>query len=206
VIGLVARYHQMKDHVTFLQASAKFASEHPDACFVVCGTDCDAQNKALNMMISEAGLSGRFILLGCREDLESIYPTFDLATLCSAYGEGFPNVLTEAMACGVPCVATDVGACQEIVEGHGVIVRPRDPAALAEAWNSILAGPMELLAGKARSRACEHYGIDRICERYESTYLDIARAAQSNGVPASRDDLQSERHEVKARIHGELIN
>ncbi len=183
VIGLVARYHQMKDHITFLQASAKFVSDHPDACFVLCGINCDGQNEILKRLISQAGLSGRVMLLGCREDMETIYPAFDLATLCSAFGEGFPNVLTEAMACGVPCVATDVGACREIIEGHGRIVQPRDPAALAEAWSSMLAGPMELLGRKARARACEHYGIDRICELYESVYLDVARAVQSNEVP-----------------------
>jgi glycosyltransferase involved in cell wall biosynthesis len=182
VIGLVARYHPMKDHQTFLQASAKFVSDHPDACFVLCGTNCDRQNEDLNRLISQAGLSGRVILLGCREDTETIYPAFDLATLSSAFGEGFPNVLTEAMASGVPCVATDVGACREIIEGHGLIVPPRDPAALAQAWKSMLAGPMELLARNARARACKHYGIERICEIYESIYLDVARAVHSNEV------------------------
>jgi glycosyltransferase involved in cell wall biosynthesis len=176
VIGLVARYHQMKDHITFLQASAKFSSDHPGAYFVLCGTNCDGQNDVLNRLISQLGLSDRVILLGCREDLEFIYPAFDLATLCSAFGEGFPNVLTEAMACGVPCVATDVGACREIIDGQGLIVPPRAPAALAEAWESVLAGPTELLAKRVRARACEHYGIDQICKLYEKTYLEIARA------------------------------
>jgi glycosyltransferase involved in cell wall biosynthesis len=205
VIGLVARYHQMKDHMTFLRASAKFASDHPDACFVLCGTNCDSENKGLNLLISQAGLSGRVILLGCREDMETIYPAFDLATLCSAFGEGFPNVLTEAMACGVPCVATDVGACREIIEGHGLIVSPRDPAALAQAWEAMLVAPRELLARKARARASEHYGIDRICALYESIYMDVARGIQSNEVRASRNDLQCEIGEVNTRIHENLM-
>jgi glycosyltransferase involved in cell wall biosynthesis len=190
VIGLVARYHPMKDHATFLQAARKFASDHPGACFVLCGTNCDGRNENLNRMISQAGLSGRVILLGCRDDLETIYPAFDLATLSSAFGEGFPNVLTEAMACGIPCVATDVGACQEIIEGHGLIVPPRDPMALAQAWTSILAGPMEPLTRQARARACEHYGIERICQLYESTYLDVVGADRPHEMLTSRNDLQ----------------
>jgi glycosyltransferase involved in cell wall biosynthesis len=206
VIGLVARYHPMKDHQTFLQASAQFVNDHPDACFVLCGANCDGQNENLNRLISQAGLSGRVILLGCREHMETIYPAFDLATLSSAFGEGFPNVLTEAMACGVPCVATDVGACREIIEDHDLIVPPRDPAALAKAWKSVLAGPTELLARNARARACEHYGIDRICDLYESIYLDVAREGKANEAHAGRNDLQCERDGVDARIHGKLMS
>ncbi|HKD28577.1 MAG TPA: glycosyltransferase [Xanthobacteraceae bacterium] len=174
VIGLVARYHPMKDHPTFLQAAAKFANDYPGACFVLCGTGCDGQNKNLNRWISQAGLSDHVTLLGTRTDMENIYPAFDLTTLCSAFGEGFPNVLTEAMACGVPCVATDVGACREILEEEWLVVQPRDPDALVRAWKSALAGPTEVLARKARTRACERYGIEQISKLYESLYLDVA--------------------------------
>jgi glycosyltransferase involved in cell wall biosynthesis len=177
VIGMVARYHPMKDHATFLQASAKFARDYPDARFVLCGIDCDSRNENLNRLILQAGPSGRVILLGIRNDMETIYPAFDLVTLCSAFGEGFPNVLTEAMACGVPCVATDIGACRDIIEDVGLIVAPRDPAALAQAWKAILAGPTEALAMKVRTRAVERYRIDRICRLYEAAYSDVAHAA-----------------------------
>jgi glycosyltransferase involved in cell wall biosynthesis len=98
-------------------------------------------------------------------------------TLCSTFGEGFPNVLTEAMACGVPCVATDIGACREIIGGLGLIVVPRDPAALAQAWESLLSGPMDALSIKVRTRAVECYRIERICRLYEAAYLDVAHAA-----------------------------
>jgi glycosyltransferase involved in cell wall biosynthesis len=178
VIGLVARYHPMKDHATFLQAAAQFARDHPDACFVMCGTDCDDENEKLNRSIMQAGLSGRVILLGRRNDMEAIYPTFDLVTLCSSFGEGFPNSLIEAMACGVPCVATDVGACREIIEDQALVVAPRDHDALAKAWNHILAESAETLARKLRRRAVECFAADRICHVYESVYLDVARSAQ----------------------------
>jgi glycosyltransferase involved in cell wall biosynthesis len=134
--------------------------------------------------------------------MEIIYPAFDVATLCSIFGEGFPNVLTEAMACGVPCVATDVGACREIIEDHGVIVPPRDPRALAEGWKSMLAQPMEPLAMKARTIACQRYGIGRICEQYESIYMDIARASRPNDVGERSNDLQCEQRGVNAPIRG----
>jgi glycosyltransferase involved in cell wall biosynthesis len=111
--------------------------------------------------------------------METVYQAFDLVTLCSTFGEGFPNALTEAMACGIPCVATDIGACREIIGGLGLIVPPRDPAALAEAWKSMLAGPIDSVSRKMRARALERYRIERICRLYEDTYLDIACAALS---------------------------
>jgi glycosyltransferase involved in cell wall biosynthesis len=179
VIGMVARYHPMKDHETFLRAAAKFAGERPDARFVLCGIDCNSGNENLNRLIEQAGVGERVILLGQRDDMETIYQAFDLVTLCSTFGEGFPNALTEAMACGIPCVATDIGACREIIGGLGLIVPPRDPAALADAWTSMLTGPMDALSAKMRSRALERYRIERICRLYEDTYADIARTALS---------------------------
>jgi glycosyltransferase involved in cell wall biosynthesis len=181
VVGMVARYHPMKDHKTFLQAAIKFSRDYPDARFVLCGIDCDVQNEDLNRLISDTGLRDRVILLGIRDDMETVYPAFDLVTLCSTFGEGFPNTLIEAMACGVPCVATDIGASGEIIEDVGLIVPPSDPAALAQAWSSIVTGPREALATKARKRAVERYQITRVSQLYETAYFDIACPAMAAG-------------------------
>jgi glycosyltransferase involved in cell wall biosynthesis len=177
VIGMVARYHPMKDHQTFLQAAAEFARDNPDARFVLCGIDCDRRNEDLDRLILQAGLPGRVVLLGPRAGMENIYPAFDLVTLCSAFGEGFPNVLTEAMACGIPCVATDIGDCREIIGDLGLIVAPRDPAALARAWKAVLAEPTDALSTRVRARAVERYRIERICQLYEAAYLEVVHAA-----------------------------
>jgi len=185
VIGMVARYHPMKDQATFLQASAKFSSDYPEARFVLCGKGCDGQNEDLRKLILNSGLGDRVILLGVRDDMETIYPVFDLVTLCSTFGEGFPNTLIEAMACGVPCVATDIGASGEIIEGVGVIVPPRDPAALSQAWKTLFAGPIEVRAAEARARVVERYRIERICQLYEAAYLDVIQPAAVRDVAAS---------------------
>lgn len=172
VIGLVARFHAMKDFPNFLDAAALFAKARPDSRFVLCGDGCDRDNDALVRMIAERQLAERAILLGVRSDMEHVYPAFDVATLASAFGEGFPNVLVEAMACGVPCVATDVGDCRAIVADTGAIVPPRDPTALMRGWESVLDRSNDLDT-RARMRAVEHYGIARACRAYESLYRDI---------------------------------
>jgi glycosyltransferase involved in cell wall biosynthesis len=175
VIGLVARFHPMKDFPTFLQAAHQFARIRQDAQFVLCGEGADRQNGELVKMIEELGLKDRVSLLGTRSDMQDVYPAFDMLALSSAYGEGFPNVLIEAMACGVPCVATDVGDSRAIVADTGIVVPPRDPDALMRGWNAVAAGCRSGPLGEcARARAVDQYSIDRVCLLYERLYHDLS--------------------------------
>src|SRR5437762_2367360 len=82
----------------------------------------------------ENGLDGRVHLMGCREDIARLTAALDIASSSSAFGEGFSNALGEAMACAVPCVATDVGDAARIVADTGRVVPPRNPEAMAAAW------------------------------------------------------------------------
>jgi glycosyltransferase involved in cell wall biosynthesis len=106
----------------------------------------------------------------------------DIATLSSAYGEGFPNVLGEAMACGVPCVVTNTGDSGLIVGNTGRVVPPRDPHALATAWQELI----ELdnhqryhLGQQARQRVQDHYSLHATIDQYESLYKELVRAQYS---------------------------
>jgi len=174
LIGMIAHYRVMKDHAAFLRAAALFAARHPEARFVLCGCGCDWENEALSRSIREAGLGERISLLGFREDIETIYPALDLVTLSSKLGEGCPNVLIEAMACGVPCVATDVGDAREIIGDAGLVVPPRDPEALTRAWEDVLSGNKEYWALRARARVAGSYSLDRVCRSYEALYEEMA--------------------------------
>jgi len=185
VILLPARHHPMKDHATFVAAAARFAQARPEARFVMIGSGAEAGNRALADLISEQGIGDRVLLLGERHDLAAIYPIADVVTLSSAFGEGFPNVLAEAMCCGIPCVATDIGDSAEIVGETGVIMPPRDPAALAAGWEKLAAlGPDERwkLGAAARARVVERYGLAAIIARYEALYEAIARGERRQGL------------------------
>lgn len=173
---LPARYHPMKDHANFLAAAAIAARECPQAVFVLAGAGTATGNPVLDRIVAERGLGGRVLRLGERGDLESLYPAFDLVTLSSAFGEGLPLVLAEAMACGIPCVATDSGDSAAIVADTGKIVPPRDPQALAAAWCDVLALAPEsrrVLGARARARIRQHYDLAAVVERYESLYEEI---------------------------------
>jgi len=175
VIGLPARYHPMKDHAGFLAAARQIAAD-PTIVFVLLGSGIEPANRDLVRAIEAQGLTPRLRLLGERGDMNAVYPALDIATLSSAFGEGFPNVLAEAMACGVPCVATDSGDAAEILGDCGIIVPPRDPQALAEGWQRMIAlgaeGRREL-GGRARTRIVENYDLDQIVSRFETLYADL---------------------------------
>ena len=125
VIGMVARYHPQKDPFTLIKATALLARRGIDVHVVIIGTDFDAGNVPVVRAIAEAGLAGRISLLGERHDIPDLVAGLDIAVLSSAWGEGFPNVLGEAMACGVPCVTTDIGDSAWIVGRTGIVVPPR---------------------------------------------------------------------------------
>ena len=176
LIGMVARFHPMKDHAIFLQAAAILNHDHPDAHYLLVGLDVNAENHELTSRISTLGLTDYFHLLGERRDIERILPGLDIATLSSAWGEGFPNVIGEAMACGVPCVVTDIGDSAWVVGDTGIAVAPRNPQALASAWMQMLKlNPQERehLGCAARQRIEENFALPVIVEQYEELYSNV---------------------------------
>jgi glycosyltransferase involved in cell wall biosynthesis len=172
-IGLPARYHPMKDHDNFLAAAARLKAEHPQAVFIVVGIGADTSNRPLSDAIAGHGLRSDVHLLGNRADMVTVYSALDIVTLSSAFGEGCPNVLIEAMSCGVPCAATDCGDTAKLLGAHGRVVPPRDPHALAAAWEQLIAlgsNGRQRLGSEARRRVAEHYDLDAITARYEALY------------------------------------
>ena len=182
VIGLVARYHPMKDIDTFLRAASRLQQEHENAKFVLCGDGLDAGNSTLAKLVRALDLDRNIVLHGPRSDIELIYPVFDLLTLCSIAGEGFPNVLCEAMACDVPCVATDIGDSAEIISDCGLIVPKGDHGALARAWHVLLAKHPQPGTETPRSRIAARYSLETMRAQYESFYRSLAQKS-----PRARD-------------------
>lgn len=178
LIGLVARFDPQKDLVSFIQAARIVSCSLPDLQYVLCGDRIDPENEELVSWIKEAGLIEKFHLLGRRTDTPRITAGFDLAVSSSAYGEAFSNVVGEAMACGVPCVVTDVGDSAVIVENTGRVVPPRNPESLAAAMVEMMnLSPSERikLGTEARERILNHYDLARIVEEYTKVYLEAVR-------------------------------
>jgi glycosyltransferase involved in cell wall biosynthesis len=181
LIGLVARFDPMKDHATFLRAGALLASREACVHFVLVGKGTTPANVQIRRAI-DSSLESRMHFLGPREDMPRVTAALDIAVNSSAYGEGFSNTIGEAMACGVPCVATDVGDARRIVGDTGFVVAPRDPEAMADAWEKLLGmgrDGRKALGEKARRRIQEAFDIDRVVRQFEDLYESQAPATRS---------------------------
>jgi glycosyltransferase involved in cell wall biosynthesis len=144
----------------------------PNAHFLLCGANVTRDNQALAALIDSLGLTHRCRLLGARHDVARINAALDVAT-SSSLSEAFPLALGEAMSCGIPCVATDVGDSALIVGPAGRIVPTANPEALAQAWETLLALPpteRTTLSRLARIRILEHFDIENVTRRYERLY------------------------------------
>jgi len=177
VIGLIARLDPMKDHPTFLKAAAKFARLDTSARFVCIGTGSDQYREALKENARLLGLTENIVWEDRIADARAVYNAFEITTLSSAFGEAFPNVVGEAMACGVPIAATDVGDVAAVVGNCGEIVAPGDADLLCDSWTRLrrrLADESNLRVA-ARDRIVTLYGADTMVARTEDAMMMLCR-------------------------------
>jgi glycosyltransferase involved in cell wall biosynthesis len=153
LIGNVARLDPMKDHPTFFRAAGKVLLENVSVRFVCVGSGRQPYSSEMRNIAVQEGISDKLVWAGDRSDMPSVYNALDILVL-SSYTEGFPNVVAEAMACGTPCVVTDVGDSGLIVADSGLIVSPRKPDLLAEKiLEMVRLNPEEMITLKKRARA-----------------------------------------------------
>ena len=175
VMGCVARYDPMKDHRNFLTAAASFARLYSDAWFVCLGHGPAQYLDELKAFAGSLGLADRLGWAYVSGAVQSAYNAFDIATLASAFGEGFPNVIGEAMACGIPVAATDVGDVRRIVGGLGEVVPPHDPNGLAAGWTRLRQRLSQNpnLRVMARDAIVANYGVEAMVARTEDILTQL---------------------------------
>jgi glycosyltransferase involved in cell wall biosynthesis len=179
VIGMLARYHPMKDHTTSLRAAARVVERGVDAVFVYAGRDVDNTNAELLDLAERLGLSGRVRFLGERQDVARLFASFDLywmSSLSRGLAEGFPNVIAEAMGAGVPCVATNSGDAAWIIGQTGRTVPAGDPQALGNAAADLLLadpGAFHQMGLDARARIGAEFSLHAVMAAYDALYKDV---------------------------------
>jgi glycosyltransferase involved in cell wall biosynthesis len=177
LIGLVGRFHPIKGHEVFIEAAARLQARYPEVHFVLCGDDVTWNNPDLVKWVDSVGIRGQCHFLGCRDDIPRILASLDIGGTASD-GEAFPLVVGETMACCVPCVVTDVGDSAYIVGDTGIVVPPKDPDALAQAWGKLLLLARQdrcQLGERARQRIRENFDLHSIVRRYEELYESVLR-------------------------------
>jgi glycosyltransferase involved in cell wall biosynthesis len=176
LIGMVARFDPVKDHFNLIKAARLLVTRGYKVRFVLCGLRVDESNPELMRALNEARLLKSFHLLGPIEDTSSLMAALDISCL-SSYSEAFPNVVGEAMACGIPCVSTDVGDVRDLQADLGCVVAVRDPEALAsglEHFVNLGSEGRAKVGDAARHRIEEHFDVRTMVSRYEGLYTELA--------------------------------
>ncbi len=176
LVGLIGRFHPEKDHQGFVAAAGHLSALLSNVHYLLCGQGVTRDNPELAGWIASTGARDRWHLLGLRADIPRLMAALDVL-VSSSVGEGFPNVLGEAMACGVPCVVTDVGDSAWIVGDTGKVVPPRAPLVLADACAGVLTTSSidrQRLGLAARARVEQNFSLPAIVDRYERLYMELA--------------------------------
>jgi glycosyltransferase involved in cell wall biosynthesis len=178
LIGMVGRFHPLKGHSNLLDALAILRERGVEFRCLLVGAGLNQANVELMSWVVERRLVAHVELLGPRRDIPQIMNQLDLHVL-SSLSEGFPNVVAEAMACGTPCVVTDVGDAAYIVGNTGWVAAARNATDLADA---IIAGLQDLNSAgwqlrceQVRARIEAEFSIESMVERYNQLWIEVVK-------------------------------
>ena len=174
LIGNVARYDKKKDHLNLLNALSLIREKNINFFCTLVGSNIDKKNFILISEIKRLKLSNNVRLLGQNDNILQVMNGLDVFVQSSSYGEGFPNVVAESMACGTPCIVTDVGDAGLIVGKTGWIVPPNNPNNLAKAiekaLNEMRTENWNKRRHKARLRIKENFNISKMLQSYNEVW------------------------------------
>jgi glycosyltransferase involved in cell wall biosynthesis len=176
LIGQVARSDPKKGWEDFIDAAKKLCDRRSDVRFLCVGVEPGDYGRGLKERAERLGIGNRITWCGLEQDIVSVYNALDINTLASRFGEGCPNAVGEAMACGVPCVVTDVGDAALVVGRREQVVPPGKPEALAEAWARLLErleSDRDEISARSRERIMERFGVERYVNETEAVLLGV---------------------------------
>jgi glycosyltransferase involved in cell wall biosynthesis len=179
LVGLVARWDPLKNIEGFVEAAGIVHGRRPDVHFIMVGSGIDSANERLVAMVQQAGVTGVVHTLGRRDDVPRLMTAMDVL-VSPSWGEAFPSVLGESMACGVPCAVTDAGDSALIVGDTGRVVACGDMEGLAKAACGLLGlspGERATLGARARDRIAANFELGEIVNRYAAFYAELATLA-----------------------------
>lgn len=176
VFGLFARFHPMKGHQFFLETFADVKHLFPQAEILFVGRGMDIENKELQKIINQAGLQGQVVLRGQQEDMVSEYNRIDILVIPSLWGEGFPNVLGEAMLMEKVCMVSDIGDSASILNNRDWVFRTGAKGELKEnliKLSKLSKDERERLGKQNRDHVISHYSLVAISRKFESFLKEL---------------------------------
>lgn len=185
--GVVARWHPLKGHGVLFEALAALKRRGVRIGCVLVGTGMTSDNEALDAALNRAGLRSDVLLLGARNDIPQVMSALDVHVLPSL-GEAFPNVVAEAMACGTPCLVSDVGDAAMIVGDLGWIVPAGDSESLVSALEAARqehaehralqnengsTGAWAVRQAACRARIAERFSVRAMFDGYDRLWREV---------------------------------
>lgn len=184
VVGYIGRFKPIKGLPTLFEAFAKAAKRNSNLMFVAAGSGLpDVPSHLRTSSEDIASLGDRLLLLPEHGNISSLYQAFDILVLTSL-AEGFPNVIGEAMSSGVPCIATEVGACADIIGNTGFLVPVGASDAIADAIiavSNMSDAARRELSSRSRARIVENFSIDRVAEQHIAAWSRLIRHKRQAG-------------------------
>lgn len=182
LFGMVARIDPLKDHLTFIKGAKEIQKDFPKAKFVLVGSGPEEKIQNLKSEISKQGLDGKFIWAGLRQDLPAVYSALDLHILSSFSGEGFPNVLAESMACGIPTITFGVGDSSYVLINRDFLIPERTPQALAAVAKRVILQSRTFEFQRAlRQRIVTRFSIDRLANETRTLFSHVCGGKSGSG-------------------------
>jgi glycosyltransferase involved in cell wall biosynthesis len=167
---MLARYDPMKDYETFLTVARQLCSQHENIYFIAAGSGTDSA--------PWKDIPSRLIRVGGWQDVPGLLNALTMVVLCSSFGEGFPNVIGEAMACGVPVIATDVGDSALIVADQGIIIPTKDSEALTKAIENFMISPPS--SENIRNRILLNFSVPQMVEKSLQVFKEVIDEGHSS--------------------------
>jgi glycosyltransferase involved in cell wall biosynthesis len=172
VVGHVARFHPMKDHACFIEAALKVISVNKNIKFLFIGAKTELIPSQLSYLIPSS-VSNNFVFLGERDDVYELMQAMDIMCLSSSWGEGFPNVLGEAMCHNIPCISTDIGSSDVVIDKYGILIKPKDSSLMCQSILTLADLPTQSLkemGGKAREYIVKNFDLTHTINQYLEAY------------------------------------
>ncbi|MGE0368463.1 MAG: glycosyltransferase, partial [Candidatus Dadabacteria bacterium] len=172
LIGAAGRIVPEKGLNHFIKAASAVKKARPRIRFVIAGGGDPEYRRKLDDICAGSGLGGGLVWAGVRKDMDRFYSSLDL--FCSpSYGEGFPNVVAEAMACGVPCIATNAGDSATIIDGFGVVVPTDDADELARGLMQALNRLPDFNPAELRNIIVSKYSTGKMTASTEAALFEL---------------------------------
>ncbi|MCB0355795.1 MAG: glycosyltransferase [Bdellovibrionales bacterium] len=172
IFGMVARFDKLKNQINFINTAYEFLQNTPELerpiYFVFAGKNMLLDNEQIKVVLSSLNKTEHFIFLGEQKQLQHLYPCFDVHCL-NSLTEGFPNVIGEAMSCGIPCISTNVGDVQRLLDSCGWLIPPNKKSALLAALTRAYFTPQaerNKLGQLSRKHILDEYSIKKIVNKY----------------------------------------